>query len=83
MFYVIEEMSFKCLLDVFWTVLPRDVLETQSKVYGGTFFVKINKYYLLTIFAKRLCHRCSRLLSHCEETVYFLPLSLQEFLVLI
>ena len=34
-------MSFKCLLDVFWTVLPGDVLETQSKVYGGAFFVKI------------------------------------------
>ena len=25
----------------------------------------------------------SRLQSHCEETIYFLPLSLQEFLVLI
>ena len=23
--YIIEEMSFKCLLDVFWTVLPRDI----------------------------------------------------------
>ena len=45
MFYVTEEMSFKCLLDAFWTVSPRDVSQTQSKIYGGAFFAKIiNKF---------------------------------------
>ena len=42
MFYMIEEMSFKGLLGVFfWTVLQDTYLETQSKVYGGAFFAKI------------------------------------------
>ena len=45
MFYMIEEISFKFLLGVFWTVLARDVLETQSKVYGGALFVKIVKKF--------------------------------------
>ena len=35
-------------------------LGTQSKVYGGAFFVKIvNYFYPLTIFAKKLHHRYS------------------------
>ena len=33
-------MPFKCLLDAFWRVLPRDYLETQPKAYGGAFFCK-------------------------------------------
>ena len=32
------------LRDVFWAVLPRDVLEIQSKVYGGAFFAKIANF---------------------------------------
>ena len=38
-------LVFKCLLEVFWILLPRDVLETQSEVCGGAFFAKIvNKF---------------------------------------
>ena len=32
MFYMNEDMFFKCLLDVFWTVLPRDVFVNPVKV---------------------------------------------------
>ena len=55
MFYMIEEMSFKCLLDVsFGQYCQEKLLETQSKVYGGAFFANIvNNFQLLTIFAKK------------------------------
>ena len=46
-------------LEVFWTVLPKTYLETQLKVCGGALFAKINNNFLeLTIFAKKLRHRC-------------------------
>ena len=31
MLYMIEAMSFKCLSDVFWPVLPRDVFPDPIK----------------------------------------------------
>ena len=36
---MIEEMSFKCLLDVFWPVLIRHVF--KSKIYGGAIFANM------------------------------------------
>ena len=46
-------------LDVFWTVVPKTYLETQLKVYDGALFAKINNNFLqLTIFKKKLHHRC-------------------------
>ena len=49
--YMIEEICFCVLLKY---------LETQSKFYGGAFFASIvNNFQLLTIFARKLHHRCS------------------------
>ena len=36
-FYITAEIPFKCL---FFIVLPRAVLRTQPKAYGGAFFQK-------------------------------------------
>ena len=61
MFYMIEEMSFKCLLDIFWTVLPKDVFRNPIKSLWWSFFCKDIKQFLavqLTIFEKNLHHRC-------------------------
>ena len=45
MFYMTEEMSFKYLLDAFWTVSNQKFKISQSKVYDGAFFAKIiNKF---------------------------------------
>ena len=50
---MIEEMSFKCLLDCFRQYCQEMYLEPKSKVYSEVFFAKIIKYFqLLTIFAK-------------------------------
>ena len=60
MHYMIEKISFKYFLDVFWPVLPRDLFKTQSKVYGGAIFAnKVNNFQPLTTFTKKLHHRCS------------------------
>ena len=37
-FYITAEIPFKCLF--FFIVLPRAVLRTQPKAYGGAFFQK-------------------------------------------
>ena len=57
MFYMIEEMSFKCLLDVpLWIVLPRDVFRNPIKTEA--YFAKIvNNFQPLTISVKKLHHR--------------------------
>ena len=38
---MIEEMSFKCVLDVFWTVLSIDVFRNPSKSLWWSIFAKI------------------------------------------
>ena len=54
------EMSFKCLLGVFWPVLPRDVFRNSIKSLLWIIFTNIvNNFQLFTIFAKKLHHRCS------------------------
>ena len=45
MFYMIEEMSFECLLDCFRQYCQEMYLETKSKVYSEVFFAKIIKYF--------------------------------------
>ena len=51
MLHMIEEMSFKYLLDVFWPVFPRDVFRNPMKgLYGGVIFANIvNDFQLLTV----------------------------------
>ena len=44
------EMSFKCLLGVFWPVLPRDVFRNSIKSLSWIIFTNIvNNFQLLTI----------------------------------
>ena len=42
---MIEEMSFKCLLDCFRQYCQEMYLEPKSKVYSEVFFAKIIKYF--------------------------------------
>ena len=51
---MIEEMSFKCVLDVFWTVLSIDVFRNPIKSLWWSIFAKIvNDFQPLAIFAKK------------------------------
>ena len=60
MLYMTEEMSFKCLLDVCGPVLLKDIPRNPIKRLWWSFFANIvNDFQLLTIFAKKLHHRCS------------------------
>ena len=43
MFYMTEDMSFKCL--IFLNVLPRDLFRNPPKVYGGAFLQKYLKTF--------------------------------------
>ena len=52
--------SWVDVFEMFNVSFVKMYLGTQSKVYGGAFFVKIvNYFYPLTIFAKKLHHRYS------------------------
>ena len=44
MFYTIE-MSSKCLLDVFWPVLPRNIFRNPIKSLWWSIFAKIVNYF--------------------------------------
>ena len=56
MFYMTEDMSFKCL--IFLNVLPRDLFRNPTKSLWWSIFAKIFKdFKSLTIFAKKPHHR--------------------------
>ena len=51
---MIEEMSFKYLLYVFWTVLPRNVFRNPIKSLWWSIFAKIVKNFQpLTVFLQK------------------------------
>ena len=53
-------VSFKYLLDVFWPVLPRDIFRNLTKsLWWSNFCNPSNNFPPLTIFAKKIHHKCS------------------------
>ena len=52
--YMIEEMSFKCLLDVFWPMLPREVFRNPIKsLWWSNFCEHSNDFQPLIILQKK------------------------------
>ena len=47
-------MSFKCLLDIFWTVLPREAFRNPTKIlWWSTFCKDIKRFLAVNYFCKK------------------------------
>ena len=47
-------MSFKCLLDIFWTVLPREAFGNPTKgLWWSTFCKDIKRFLAVDYFCKK------------------------------
>ena len=73
------------VLVLFYTGFPISIEILSQKIFfelhASKFVICNEEKNFMTPFYE--CKRLQRLQSYCEETVYFLPLSPKEFLVLI